>query len=134
MKTRQSPTIITTSLNLAPSCIRALLLKQVTGHLDIITYCNSFLTLELKQTNGPAYRGTCPWCGKKEVFCCHKEAGTCYCESCETMADFFDIITTHWKLDVSFALNLLALQLKKAAESAQELPARAGTCKAGGDL
>ena len=120
--------------SLTPSCIRALLLKQVTSRLEITGYCNYFLNLELKQTNGAAYRGTCPWCGKREVFCCHKEAGTCYCESCETMADFFDIITTHWKLDVSFALNLLALQLKKAAESAQELPARAGTCKAGGDL
>jgi hypothetical protein len=99
--------------SLTPSCMRALLLKQVASRLDITGYCNSFLHLELKQTNGTIYKGSCPWCGKKEVFFCHKEAGTCICESCETIADFFDIITTHWKLDV------LALQLKKAAESAQ---------------
>jgi hypothetical protein len=104
--------------SLAP-CMRALLLKQVTSRMDITGYCNHFLHLELKQTNRTVYKGSCPWCGKKEVFFCHKEAGTCICESCETIADFFDIITTHWKLDVSFALDLLALQLKKAAESAQ---------------
>jgi hypothetical protein len=101
---------------LTPSCIRALLLKQVTSRMDIISYCNHFLHLELKQTNGIVYKGSCPWCGKKEVFFCHKTAGTCICESCETIADFFDIMTTHWKLDVSFALCLLARQIKKAAE------------------
>ena len=107
-------------------CMRALLLKQVASRLDITGYCNSFLHLELKQTNKAIYKGSCPWCGKKEVFFCHKEAGTCICESCETIADFFDIITTHWKLDLSFALNLLALQLKKAAEF------QPGTCQAPG--
>ena len=108
------------------ACIRALLLKEVASRMDITGYCNYFLNLELKQTNGTVYKGSCPWCGKKEVFFCHKEAGTCICESCETIADFFDIITKHWKLDVSFALHLLALQLKKAAEF------QPGTCLAPG--
>jgi hypothetical protein len=104
--------------SLAP-CMRALLLKQVTSRMDITGYCNHFLHLELKQTNRTVYKGSCPWCGKKEVFFCHKEAGTCICESCETIADFFDIITTHWRIDLSFALNLLALQLKKAARTSR---------------
>lgn len=106
--------------SLAP-CMRALLLKQVTSRMDIINYCNYFLNLELKQTKGTVYKGSCPWCGKKEVFCCHKTAGTCYCESCETMADFFDIITKHWNFDLSFSLNLLAWQLEKATEFAEKL-------------
>jgi hypothetical protein len=101
--------------SLAP-CMRALLLKQVTSRMDITGYCNHFLHLELKQTNGTIYKGSCPWCGKKEVFFCHIKAGTCICESCETIADFFDIITTHWGLDLSLLLNLLAWQLEKASE------------------
>lgn len=118
--------------SLTPSCIQALLLKQVTSRMDIISYCNYFLYLELKQTNGDIYKGTCPWCGKKEVFFCHIKAGTCICESCETIADFFDIMTAHWKLDVSFALHLLALQLKKTAESAHAEPCK--TPGPGGEL
>lgn len=97
--------------------MRALLLEQVTSRLDIIKYCNSFLYLELKQAIEPVYKGICPWCGKTEVFCCHKTAGTCYCESCETMADFFDIITKHWNFDFSFSLDLLALELEKAGKA-----------------
>ena len=96
--------------------MKNIFLKQVASRLDIINYCNYFLNLELKQTNKAIYKGSCPWCGKKEVFFCHKEAGTCICESCETIADFFDIITTHWGLDLSLLLNLLALQLEKASK------------------
>lgn len=107
---------ITVKPSLVP-WMRALLLEQVTNHLDIIKYCNSFLNLELKPVNGVVSRGTCPWCGKTEVFCCHKTAGTCYCESCETMADFFDIITKHWNFDFSFSLDLLALELGKAGRT-----------------
>lgn len=115
--------------------MKNIFLKEVCSRLDIINYCNYFLNLELKQTNGTVYKGSCPWCGKKEVFFCHKTAGTCYCESCETIADFFDIITTHWNLDLSLLLNLLAWQLENSAEFAKELHiknAQSGTCQAPG--
>ena len=118
--------------SLAP-CMLALLLKQIASRINIINYCNSFLNLELKQTNGAVYKGSCPWCGKKEVFFCHKTAGTCFCESCETIADFFDIITEHW--DLSLFLNLLARRLENSAEFAKKLhikKAQPGTFQAPG--
>ena len=117
------------TISIAP-CMRAMLVKRVSSRMDIIKYCNSFLNLELKLINRAVYKGSCPWCGKKEVFFCYKTAGTCCCDSCKIIGDFFDIITIHWNFDLSFSLNLLAWQLEKSAEFASKLHIkgdRAGT-------
>jgi len=109
-----------------PLYMRALLLGEICNRLNIIKYCNHFLKLELKQTTGTVYKGSCPWCGEKESLLCNQINGICTCVSCGIKADFFDIITKHWEYDLSFTLKLLSQQLKKAGEFAQAAPTQGG--------
>jgi len=99
--------------------MKNLLLGEICKRLDIIKYCNYFLKLELKQAQGDTYKGSCPWCGKKEVLFCNKITGNSRCESCGIEADFFDIITKYWDFDLSFTLKLISWQLLKAGEYRQ---------------
>jgi hypothetical protein len=120
------------TVTLAP-WMRTILLEEICRRFHIINYCNHFFNLDLKQMDGAGHRGTCPWCCKKEVFMCNKTTGTCYCESCGILADFFDIITKHWNFDLSFSLKLVAWQLEKATEFAEKLHIQAEPGP-GGDL
>lgn len=109
-----------------PLYMRALLLAEICSRLDIITYCNYFLKLDLKHTTGTVYKGTCPWCSKKESLLINRINGTCTCVTCGIEADFFDIITKHWDFDLWFTLKLLAWQLKEAEEITQAAPIQGG--------
>ena len=75
-----------------PLYMRAILLSEICRRIDTIAYCNRRMGLELKETKKMIYSGTCPWCREKERFFFHRGTGYCVCESCEKIADFFDMV------------------------------------------
>lgn len=96
-----------------PHYIRLLLHEGICVSIDIISYCNENMGLELTHFKGHTYKGNCPFCRKKGVFTVEKTFGTYKCPECRKVSDFLHLLSWWKKCDLNDALAFLSKHLEE---------------------